>query len=104
MFGLKDRDIEYIRTAVEKFPEITKVFIFGSRAMGNYKEASDIDLAIETNDNSSDTAIKLSGILNEEMPIPFFVDVVNLKNTKNKALITHIKNEGKVLPVLISSE
>ena len=99
MFGLKNRDIEHIKAAIEKFPQITGVFIFGSRAMGNYKEASDIDIAIETNINSPDIAIKLSGILNEELPIPFFVDVVDLNNTKNKALLEHIKTEGKVFVV-----
>jgi uncharacterized protein len=100
MFGLKNRDIEYIKTAIEKFPEIISVTIFGSRAMGNYKEASDIDIAIETKTDFSDTAIRLSVILNEELPIPFFVDVVDMKSIKNKALIEHIKIEGKVFPLL----
>lgn len=98
MFGLKDRDIRNIQKALSMFPNITKAIIFGSRAMGNYKNASDIDIAIQLNENNLNTIIKISGILNEEMPIPFFVDVINLDMIKNKSLIEHINKEGKELP------
>ncbi|MGG7058087.1 nucleotidyltransferase domain-containing protein [Clostridium tertium] len=46
MFGLLDKDINYIKEALSKFSEIEKGIIFGSRAMGNYKKGSDIDLAL----------------------------------------------------------
>ena len=47
MCGLLDRDIKYIRKALEKYDEIEKAVIFGSRAMGNYKKGSDVDIAID---------------------------------------------------------
>lgn len=46
MYGLKERDLHYIRQALEKFPEIDEAILFGSRALGNFKKGSDIDLAI----------------------------------------------------------
>ena len=46
MFGLLDRDIKYIIKALEQHDEIEKAIIFGSRAMGNYKKGSDVDIAI----------------------------------------------------------
>ena len=46
MFGLIERDIEYIVKAMKKFNEIEKAIVFGSRAMGNYKKGSDVDIAI----------------------------------------------------------
>jgi uncharacterized protein len=99
MFGLKHRDIENIQKALNMFPNITAAIIFGSRAMGNYKSTSDIDIAVQLNDKDPNTIIKLSGILNEELPIPFFVDVINVDTIKNKQLIEHISNEGKKLPL-----
>ena len=45
MFGLLDRDIKYIIKALEQHDEIEKAIIFGSRAMGNYKKGSDVDIA-----------------------------------------------------------
>jgi len=46
MFGLLDRDIEYIKEGISKFETIEKAIIFGSRSMGNYKKGSDVDIAI----------------------------------------------------------
>jgi len=46
MGGLLDRDLEYIRKSLQKFPEIQRALIFGSRAIGNYKKGSDVDLTI----------------------------------------------------------
>ena len=97
MFGLKDRDISNIQRALRMFPNIKRAVIFGSRAMGNYKEGSDIDIAIEVDKDDFDTAIRLSGILNEELPIPFFVDVINIATIGNKALLEHIEEAGKEL-------
>lgn len=36
----------YILEEIRKYSEINKAIIFGSRAIGNYKKGSDIDLAI----------------------------------------------------------
>ena len=46
MYGLLERDLQYIMEAVRKYSEIEEVILFGSRAMGNYKEGSDVDLAL----------------------------------------------------------
>ena len=46
MYGLLERDLHYMIKAFVKHPEIDKVILFGSRAMGNYKRSSDVDLAI----------------------------------------------------------
>ena len=47
MYGLLDRNLKFILEAISKYPEIEEVIIFGSRAMGNYKKGSDIDLALK---------------------------------------------------------
>ena len=99
MFGLKDRDIKNIQKALGQFPNIKRAIIFGSRAMGNYKQASDIDLAIDLGMRNDDTLVRLSGILNEELPIPFFIDVIDIAAIKNQALLEHIKKAGKELPL-----
>ncbi len=45
--GLWQRDIEEIVQANRRFPEIEEVLLFGSRAKGNYKLGSDVDIAIK---------------------------------------------------------
>jgi predicted nucleotidyltransferase len=82
-YGLLERDLSYIKKGIEKFSEIEEVTLFGSRAMGNFKKASDVDLAIKGTKVTRTTVIRLSGILNEEYPIPFFFDIIDYEKTSN---------------------
>lgn len=45
-YGLTDQDLNYIIKTIAKFDEIEKAVLFSSRAKGNYKPGSDIDIAI----------------------------------------------------------
>ena len=96
MFGLKDTSYQHIITAISNFKEIETVIIFGSRAKGNYKKGSDIDIAIKGKNINYDTVIRLSTILNQELPIPYFVDVVHYETLTNKELVDHIDRVGKI--------
>jgi uncharacterized protein len=97
MYGIQERDMEYIHAALGKWPEVEKAIIFGSRAMGNHKKGSDIDLAIAGQKVTETICNKISSQLNEEDPIPFFVEVINYKNIKNQALKEHIQNHGVLI-------
>jgi predicted nucleotidyltransferase len=44
--GLDIADINRIKEVFKHFPEVEKVLLYGSRAMGRYKPASDIDLCL----------------------------------------------------------
>lgn len=44
MFGLSEETIEEISSVFKHYDNIDKVVIFGSRAKGNYRSGSDIDL------------------------------------------------------------
>ena len=44
-FGLSDTVISELQGVFRRHPNIQEVIIFGSRAKGNYREGSDIDLA-----------------------------------------------------------
>ena len=46
-YGLSDQVITKIIDVFTKFPEVKEVILYGSRAKGNYKRGSDIDLAIK---------------------------------------------------------
>jgi len=47
-FGLKAKHIAAIRNAFRQYPSIEQVVLYGSRAKGNYRTGSDIDLTIKT--------------------------------------------------------
>lgn len=76
-FGLKQKEISLLRDIFKKsLPKNQKykLWIFGSRARGEHKKYSDIDLILE---GTSDTAIKhaILGDL-EESNLPYKVDLV----------------------------
>ncbi|MBM7649271.1 putative nucleotidyltransferase [Bacillus ectoiniformans] len=95
MFGLLERDIRYIKQALGSFDEIERAVIFGSRAMGNYKKGSDVDLAIIGTRITPEVLYGLTELLNEEYPLPYFFDILDYHTISNQKLIEHIDQEGK---------
>lgn len=96
-FGISEKSFKKIIDTLTKFPEIKKAIIFGSRAMGNEKPGSDIDIALEGENITDEMVRKVKVILNERENIPYFVDVINLNTIKNDELKEHIRKFGKIL-------
>lgn len=97
MYGLLDRDLDYILNGLKRFPQIDKAVIFGSRAMGNYKKGSDIDLAIMGDGIKSNILTELFDYLSEVCPIPYFFDLLHYESIDNLKIKEHIDNYGKVI-------
>lgn len=98
-YGLLDRDLKHIIDSIQDFPEISSVVLFGSRAKGTHKTASDVDLAIKGEAITYDTVVRLSSMLNEEKPLPYFFDVQHYENISELLLLKHIDRVGIVLYV-----
>ncbi|HAN10002.1 MAG TPA: DNA polymerase III subunit beta [Clostridiales bacterium] len=96
-FGLREDDTKFITEKIAQFEEIKKAVIFGSRAKGNYKQGSDIDIAIFGDSISFGTVARLHTILEEESPMPYLFDIVNYETISNKDLKEHIDRVGKVV-------
>ncbi|MBO6219646.1 MAG: nucleotidyltransferase domain-containing protein, partial [Treponema sp.] len=47
-FGLSDNSLEIIGSIFEKYPSVSRAVIYGSRAKGNFRPGSDIDITLET--------------------------------------------------------
>ncbi|MGE5353661.1 MAG: nucleotidyltransferase domain-containing protein [Syntrophothermus sp.] len=45
-FGLDENIIEQIKSVFASFPEIEGAVLYGSRAKGNFKNGSDIDITL----------------------------------------------------------
>lgn len=95
--GLSRDDIKLIATAIQQFPEIENAVIFGSRAKGTYRKASDVDLAVKGSAVTGKTIQQLHFLLNEELPLPYFFDVVHYEALENPLFVTHIDSVGKSL-------
>ena len=94
MFGLSDADISYIRKALSRYREITEARVFGSRALGSYKDSSDIDIAIYGQEVTMRTISSLKAQLEELSPFPYFVDIVDATHLSHEGLLDHIQRVG----------
>jgi predicted nucleotidyltransferase len=97
MFGLSKEDIETINMVISKRREVEQALIFGSRAKGNYKNGSDVDIVLKGKNITRDTILSISGELNDETIMPFQFDILNFSTIKNEELIEHIKRVGELI-------
>lgn len=93
-YGLLGSDLQHIHAALSQFDEITEAVLFGSRAKGNYKQGSDVDLAIRGDRITHRTVAALADCLNEEKPLPYFFDVVHYEILEEPRLKEHIDRVG----------
>ena len=91
MYGLKTSLLQSIKELAKKY-NIQKVVLFGSRARGDHKERSDIDLAVSGGD-----IVGFTFAVEEETPTLLMFDVVNLDKEVQQDLLASIKKEGVVL-------
>ena len=78
-FGLEKRHLDFILQVLQKNIPQAKFYIFGSRAKGNHKEYSDIDIAVKLEEETISADI-LGKILMEfsDSTLPYEVDVIDL--------------------------
>src|SRR5450759_4381341 len=75
-FGLTDKVVADIEQVFETNSKIDKAYIFGSRAKGNFKDGSDIDVAIKGNELTFKDILHCTGKL-EELNLPYRIDPVS---------------------------
>ena len=95
--GLSQRSINTMNDVFRKYASLNRVILYGSRAMGNYKNGSDIDITLETGEEFSDfDLLHVCGEL-DESDLPYFVDCSIFSKISNPDLKKHIARVGKVL-------
>lgn len=94
--GLDVSKMDRIYRVFANFPQIERAVLFGSRAMGNHKPASDVDIALYGKDLTLDSVIRLQNAL-EETTIPYSFDFVLYHRIENAALKDHIDRVGIVI-------
>lgn len=95
-FGLLSNEMSDIIEHIKSLPNINQAWIFGSRAMGNFKKTSDIDIAIKGNINI-DTVSRLHYLVEETGTFPYRVDVVGYDLVENDNLRKHIDTYGIII-------
>jgi len=94
-FGLEDNVITAINSVFEKFSEVEEAIIYGSRAKGNHRVGSDIDLTLIGKDLDYSILTKIN-IEIEELNLPYLFDISIFHKIKSNDLIEHINRVGQV--------
>jgi predicted nucleotidyltransferase len=93
--GLSEKAVAQIRAVFSKHPEVEKVILYGSRAKGNYKTGSDIDLTLL----GTELTLKLVGQIQSEFEeglLPYHFDLSIFSQITHSDLIEHIQRVGVV--------
>ena len=99
--GLDRTTLKQLLAVFGEFSSLEKVVLFGSRAKGIQTKGSDIDLAVKGLPDSE--VIRVSMILNEEMDLPYFFDVIGIESITNEELLDHIQRVGEVIYSIVAS-
>lgn len=94
-FGLSNEVINQINQVFRDYPEIDKVIIYGSRAKGNYRVGSDIDLMLISDNVSYSMLLKIISAL-DELLLPYSIDLSCYQQIENPNLLEHINRIGQI--------
>jgi len=91
--GLSPETIKKINEVFARYPKIETVKLYGSRAKGNYRSGSDIDLTIMGDGLS---ASQLPGIESEldDLLLPHKIDISLFRQIEHEDLVDHIERVG----------
>ena len=93
MYGLKEKHIKAIKSVFAQYPQIEKAVLYGSRAKGNYRHGSDIDLTLIAGDLDLSTLFKIDLEL-DELLLAYQIDLSLFHTIENPDLVKHIERVG----------
>ena len=92
-FGLPPATLAKLNSVFAQHSAIDSVLLYGSRAKGNYRTGSDIDLTIK---GSEIPYAEFMQIVNQidDLMLPYTVDLSQYKQLENVELVAHIDRVG----------
>ncbi len=93
-YNLNDKIVKEIKSIAERYL-VKKIILFGSRARGDNRGTSDIDIAVCTFSKFTSKGIFVSDI--QDLNTLLKIDIIFLDEIKNKNFVANIKKEGVVI-------
>jgi uncharacterized protein len=95
-FGLKETTISRIHAVFARHPQVEKAILYGSRAKGNFKNGSDIDLTlIGKEDLNLELLYRIIDEI-DDLLLPYTFDLSIFHQISDPDVIDHIKRVGVV--------
>lgn len=93
MYGLKDEQWELVKHILQSNPKLDEAILFGSRAKGNFRPGSDVDIALKGRALQLEDILSLSNQL-EDTYLPYIFDLALFHHIKDPDMIDHINRVG----------
>jgi predicted nucleotidyltransferase len=93
--GLTSETVDRIRSVLARFSGVEKAVLYGSRAKGNYKRGSDIDLALFGSGLNTSVLSQINSGL-DDLSLPHKIDISIFAKISHSDLIEHIQRVGVV--------
>ena len=93
-YGLPETAVQKICTVLSRYPQVKQAILYGSRAKGNYKNGSDIDLTLR---GGTDLTLRvLYKIVDEldDLLLPYTIDLSIYDDIGDPDVIEHIQRVG----------
>ena len=95
-FGLPAAAIASLQRVLAQHAGIHRAIVYGSRAKGNYRPGSDIDLTLDAPTLDFGELLRIEQALDDLM-LPYRIDLSLLAHIEEPDLRSHIARVGKVL-------
>ena len=94
LYGLNDATIRKIHAVLGRYPQVEKAVLYGSRAKGNFKNGSDIDLTLVGGASLTSAVLyKLEREL-DDLLLPHTIDLSIQSQITNAEVLDHIRRIG----------
>lgn len=94
-FGIKNDLLAMMRQVFARYPQVEEAIVFGSRAKGNFRPNSDMDIALKGKNLTQDISYKIQFDL-EDLPTLLSFDVLLFDSLTHAGLLGHIDRVGQV--------
>ena len=95
-FGLYTMEMDKIIMSIASIDGVDKAVIYGSRAKGNYKPFSDVDISLVGKSLSYSDLLRLHSII-DDLLLPYEIDLNIFDLIQNENLKEHILRCGRVI-------
>jgi predicted nucleotidyltransferase len=94
-YGLPDQAVNQICAVLVQYPQVDRAVLYGSRAKGNFKPGSDIDLTLCGSDLTPQLCATIAQAL-DDLLLPYSIDLSVFALLNHPELESHIRRVGVV--------
>lgn len=100
-YGIKAKYWDQILGLLHSDPGVKQILLFGSRAKGNFKPGSDLDLCLKGAELTERDLLKLRTAL-DALDLPWRIDLIHYESLSDLAVKEHVDRVGIILECVMS--